>query len=121
MSSLLTLLPPDYAVLLFMAAGLALIVQARRLAAGLALAGVAIIVLPALFAPFIAMLPGWVRLLIGIAVGLTVARALLRLALGRTVSEQVEGTLAADFIRFCLLLPFRIVGGLLALIFGRAR
>jgi hypothetical protein len=116
-SPLLALLPSDYAVLLFMMAGLALIVQAKRLAAGLALAGFAVIVLPAVFAPLIAMLPGWLRLLIAIGVGLSITRALLRVAIGRAASDHVAGTFAADAIRFCLLLPFRLVGGLFRAIF----
>lgn len=122
MYPLLGLLPSTYAVLLFMAAGAALIVQARRIAAGLALAGCGMIVLPALSAPFLAMLPGWLRLAITVVVGLSIARAVLRMVLGGPASDHTVGILAANAIRFCLLLPFRLIGTLLAIMFGgRAR
>ena len=118
MSPLLALLPSDYAVLLFMAAGFALIVQAKQLAAGLALAGCGMIILPALSAPFLAILPGWVRWVIAVIVGLSIARSVLRASVGRATSDHVVGTLAADAIRFCLLLPFRLIGVLFTALFG---
>ena len=52
-------------------------------------------------------LPGWAVMLILVAIALKLLRALAALFLGTNAADQMVGTLAADVVRFLLLLPFR--------------
>lgn len=119
MSTLMMLMPPEYAVFLFVAAGLAFICQAKRLGARLLIGGVAVILLPPLIAPFLSLVPLWILVLLLVGFGLSVASGLLRLLAGQAVADHALGALLADAIRFFLFLPFRLVGGVLTLLFRR--
>jgi hypothetical protein len=112
MFPLLTLVRPQYAVFFFVAAGLALMVQAKRLGVVLMIAGVAVIVLPPMLSPLRALLPAWLLLALGVGSALTIGRAVLTIGIGRSAANHAVGVLAADVIRFVVLLPFRLVGGL---------
>lgn len=119
MSNLMVLMPPEYSVLLFVAAGLAFILQAKRLGASLMLGGVALILLPPLIEPFLPFVPTWILLLLVVGFILSFGRTLLNMGVGRAAGDNAVGALAADAIRFFFLLPFRVVGGLLTALFRR--
>lgn len=119
MSNLMVLMPPEYTVLLFVAAGLAFIFQAKRLGATLMLGGVALILLPPLIEPFLPFVPTWILLLLVVGFILSFGRTLLNIGVGRAAGDNAVGALAADTIRFFFLLPFRVVGGLLTALFRR--
>lgn len=119
MFKLLALLPPQMAAPLIASAGIALIFQARRLAVGLFLAGLGVLLLPTLIAPIRALIPGWLLLILALGSLLAVGRAALTLSLGRAAADHTVGILAADLIRFLFLLPFRLIGTLLTYLFRR--
>lgn len=119
MSALMMLMPPQYAVFLFVAAGLAFICQAKRLGATLMIGGVAMILLPPLIEPFLPFVPTWILLLLVIGFILSLGRSILNLGVGRAAGDHAVGALAADAIRFLFLLPFRVVGSLLGALFRR--
>lgn len=119
MSTLMMLMPPEYAVFLFVAAGLAFICQAKRLGASLMIGGVAMILLPPLIEPFLPFVPTWILLLLVVGFILSLGRASLNMCVGRAAGDHAVGALAADVIRFLFLLPFRVAGGLLAVLFRR--
>jgi len=113
------LAPPEFAVLFFVFAGLAFILQARRFGVSLLLAGAACILLPPLLAPFLPLVPAWLVVLLTAGFVLSVSRMLLNMSIGHGAADHVVGTFATDLIRFVLLLPFRLVGGLFAILFRR--
>ncbi len=117
--STLALPPPELAGLLLLLGGLAMVCQARRLGLGLVGLGVASLLLTPLLKPILALFPIWLVLAVGAVLSLLVLRGLLQLAAGRAGGEHAMGILASDLIRFLVLLPFRAVGGLLALFFRR--
>lgn len=95
---------------LLVLAGLLTIVGLKQLAGTLILFVFAIAFLP-VFEPFIeaivAVLPDWAVILLVVGFGLVLLRALAALFLGANAADQMVGTLAADMVRFFLLLPFR--------------
>ena len=128
MKSLLVFLPSEAAPLIIAAAGIALIVGARRIAAGLFMLGLAIVVLPVVLEPLFAELPSWLLYLLLLALGLAALWALLTLPLkamlGQRAWDHMVGILAADAVRsgiggflrglmWVLGLPFRILARLL--------
>lgn len=61
----------------------------------------------------LAELPPWVALLVLVAVGLAMLRAVASLILGGRAADTMVGTLAADVVRLAVIvifLPFRLVG-----------
>ena len=97
------------------AAGLALILQWRRLAGWLFLAGVGAVVLT----PFIPYAPGWIVALAAIFVAIGLLRVLLNATVGRTAASGALSILVADVVRFLFLAPFRLLGSLINLLLGR--
>jgi hypothetical protein len=119
MAELLMLVPPEFAVVLILAAGLAFICQARRLGGGLLFAGIGSLILPALIAPFLTYVPIWILLLATVVFGFAILRAVLNLGVGRRATDHAMGVLVSDFVRFLVVAPFRILGGLFAVVFRR--
>ena len=119
MPNLIMFMPSEFAVLMIVAAGLAMIVGARRVATGLLGAAMAIAFLPVLLAPVFDALPGW--LLVGLLVffGLGLVRALFELTIGKSSTNHMVGILAADVVRSMLLAPFRLLGWIVRLLLRR--
>lgn len=114
---------PDEALLpLLVIAGILTIMGLKRLAGGLVLFVLAIAFSP-VFQPFIealiAVLPGWVVVVILIGLGFALLRACVALIFGTGVSDQMLGTLLADLVRVLILLPFRGFRALLRWLFTR--
>ena len=101
--------------LLIALSGLALILQQRRLAGPLFLAGVAAVML----LPFAPYAPVWIIAIIAVWLGLALLRALLNASVGRNAASGALSILAADVVRFVFLTPFRILGGLIGLLLRR--
>lgn len=95
---------------LLVLAGILTMIGLKRLASGLILFVLGMAFLP-MFEPFIEaiveVLPDWAVILIIVGFGLVLLRALAALFLGANAADQMAGTLAADLVRFFLLLPFR--------------
>ncbi len=104
------LVPEELLVHVLVLAGILTILGLKRLASGLILFVISMAFLP-VFEPFIeaivAMLPDWALILVLVVVGLALLRVVAGLFLGQRASDQMVGTLAADVVRFLLLLPFR--------------
>lgn len=115
------LTPPEFAIIFIILAGLAFILQARKFGVRLILAGIACALLPPLVAPFLPFVPPWLMALLCAGTALSVSQLLLNLTIGRGAADQVVGTLVADLIRFVVLLPFRLFGAVLGLVFRRTR
>jgi hypothetical protein len=115
MRNLLFFIPPEFAVLMIVGAGLAMIVGARALAGGLLVGALALVFLPVILAPIFELLPAWVLLGLLVCFGFGIARALLELAIGKRAAEHTVGILAADVIRYSVVAPFRLLGWLLRL------
>ena len=110
MRNLILLIPQELVVFMIVGAGLAMIVGARRLAAGLLGAAMAIIFLPVLLAPLFDALPGWLLWGLIIFFSLALLRALFELTIGKNSTDHMVGILAADVVRTMLLAPFRLLG-----------
>lgn len=117
----MTALAPTLGALLVVSAGLALMLGARSLGGWLLIAGVTSIAIGPYFGSAAAATPAAVWLLIGAAVAVVALRTLLTAAVGRRAASDALGILAADFIRALVLLPFRLIGALLAVLGGRPR
>lgn len=113
MRSLIALLPVEVAPLMFAAAGLAMIVGARKVAAALAISGLAIVVLPVALEPLFAQLPNWLLLIMMpvllIAIGLAIVKLMFKGLIGQRAWDHMVGILAADFVRGAIVAFF---GGL---------
>lgn len=62
MRNLIPFIPQELVVFMFVGAGLAMIVGARRIASGLLVTALAVIFMPVLLAPLFDALPGWLLL-----------------------------------------------------------
>ena len=110
MRNLILFVPPELAVFMFIGAGFAMLVGARKLAAGLIGATMAVIFLPILLAPLFDQLPSWLLWILLIFFGLGLLRSLFELLLGERATDHMVGILAADVVRVVLLSPFRMIG-----------
>lgn len=109
--TILSLLIPQEALLpVLVLAGILTIAGLRRFAGALVVFVLAMAFAP-MFEPvveaFVAGLPDWALVLVVIGFALAVLRVLAGLFLGANAADQMVGTLAADVVRFFLLLPFR--------------
>lgn len=124
MKTFVPLLIPDEALVLIVAlGGLALMVGARRFAGMLFALVLGSIFLPVLIQPLIQSVPVWILWVIAAYIvylipfaAVSVFSALTRPALGRRVSDEAAGHLAADVARamirahaWLLFAPFRLV------------
>ncbi len=109
------LLPEELLGLVLVAAVFAVMFGLMR---GWTVLGIAALVV---FLPVIALvaehvlgqLPPWVALLVLLAVGVTMLRAVASLILGGRAADTMVGTLAADVVRLavtCMFIPFRLAG-----------
>lgn len=110
MRNLILFMPPELAVLMFIGTGFAMLVGARKLAAGLFGATLAVIFLPILLVPLFDQLPSWLLWSLLIFFGLCLLRSLFELVLGKRATDHMVGILAADVVRVVLLSPFRLLG-----------
>lgn len=112
MRNLLIFVPPEFAVLLVVGAGLSMIVGARALAKTLLVFAMALVFLPVLLAPLFDALPTWLLLALMVFFGMGLVRAVFNLLIGKHSTDNMVGILAADVVRFAFLAPFRLVGWL---------
>lgn len=112
-------LPPETYILLVVAAGFALILGARRIAAFLLVMVVASIFLPVVIEPLLDAMPLWLLLIVGILAGLAMLRGIMELLVGKASTDHVVGELIADSIKWSLMLPFRLIGWVLRLVLRR--
>ncbi len=110
MRNLILFMPPEFAALLIMGAGLAMIVGARALASTLFISALALVFLPVLLAPLFDALPLWLLLALMVVFGLGLMRAVFNLLIGRQSTDHMVGILAADVVRIAFLSPFRLLG-----------
>lgn len=114
MRSLLVFLPEEFIPMLIVAGGLAIIVGARRVGAGLVVTALLLALLPALLAPFFDALPSAVLTLLLVAMLIALVFAALRWLsvglIGTRATDHMIGTLAADAVRWSVLGSFRLCG-----------
>lgn len=103
------LIPDQAVVLLLVGAGFALIFRQRRFAGILALVVLSIIFLRPGIHSLLEVLPGWVLVLVIIAVALALLRGFAGLFLGKEAAAQMFGSLAADVVRLIFRGLFRMV------------
>lgn len=122
MSGLLWWLPDEALPLVIALVGLALMLGLIRIRTALTalLTVLLLVALTPLLDAFLAMLPGWLLLVLVLLAGLSLLRGVLELTLGRQAAAGALGNLAADAIRWSLrllfglfILPFRALGWLL--------
>lgn len=119
MRNLILFVPQELVVFMIVGAGLAMIVGARRFAAGLLGAAFAIIFLPVLLAPLFDVLPGWLLIAFFVLFGLGMLRGLFELVIGKHSTDHMVGILAADVVRSMFLAPFRMIGWIVRLLLRR--
>lgn len=107
--------------LLLLVSGLLLIVGSRRTAMLVLTTTLTMLFAPAVAAPFLALLPEWLVLTAMLYIALRLLFGFAALLLGRRVAEQVAGDLLASGIRGVLLLPFRLLGLVIAAAFSVRR
>ena len=116
---LLAFLPTEFIPLLVAFAGLALIIGARKVASTILLVIAIMVVAPLLLEPLLMFVPdALMPLMIFIVILLTIA-FVMQLLIGRDSWNETKGILAADVIRFIVLLPFRFFGLLFRTFFRR--
>jgi hypothetical protein len=108
--TLLTFLPEGTIPVLMVLGGLALILQARRLAMTLFTFCGLMIFLPVILEPLLDMLPEWALTLLMLFFWISIPFTILYMIIGRAAWSEMVGTLAAGVVRFCFLLPFRFMG-----------
>ena len=91
MSALLTFLPMEFSVPLFIAAAIALILGAKKIAMTMFGASIAMVLLPPLIAPLFDLVPLWLLLLLMVGVTLSTIRVLLNLGFGRESTDHAVG------------------------------
>lgn len=112
MLNLISLLPPEMYVLLIAAAGLLLVVGAKKLAGMIVLMVLAGISLPIIAEPLFDALPAWMLfLVIGVMI-LSLLRQISSLAIGRHATDEMVGSLAADCVRAIIAFPFRLIAAM---------
>ena len=121
MRNLLFFTPEEYLVLMVAAAGLAMVIGARRFAGTLLVAALVVALLPFLLDPLLDVLPGWVLVGLLLFFGLAVLRVAFELFIGRNSTDHMVGTLAADVVRAVTLAPFRLIGWALRGLWQRHR
>ena len=109
MRNMIALIPSEFAVLLIVAAGIAMIVGARKLAGALLMIMAAIVFLPLVLAPVFELMPVWLLTVLILCFGFGLVRALFELTIGKRSTEHMVGILAADVVRFSALAPFRLL------------
>jgi hypothetical protein len=114
-AALIAFLPVELLPLLIVAAGIAMIVGARGLAASLGAAAAAIVVLPALLAPLFAQLPGWMLMAVVAMAALGLLAGAGKALLGKEAWASMVGILAADVARALFVGGLRLAAGLVAL------
>lgn len=114
-TALIAFLPAEFLPLLIAAAGIAMIVGARGLAASLGAAAAAIAVLPALLAPLFAQLPGWMLMAVLAIAVLGLMGGAMKAMLGKEAWGNMVGILAADAVRALFVGGFKLTAALMAL------
>lgn len=114
-TALIAFLPAEFLPLLIAAAGIAMIVGARGLAASLGAAAAAIAVLPALLAPLFAQLPGWMLMAVLAIAVLGLMGGAMKAMLGKEAWGNMVGILAADVVRALFVGGFKLTAALMAL------
>lgn len=109
MRNLILFIPQELVLFLFLGAGFATMVGAKRIAMGLLGAAMAVIFLPVLLAPIFNALPGWLLSVVLIVSGLMLLCALFRMAFGKQTTDCFVGTLLVDMLRFLLLAPLGMI------------
>lgn len=109
MSWLLTLVPEEAAPLLFVVAGLCLVIGLKRWAVILFAAGAGAVVLPPMLAPLIDELPAWVAVGALLLLGFALLRAIAVLLLGKIAANHMVGIMAASIVMALFRLPFSML------------
>lgn len=113
MRNLITLLPASAAALLFACAGLAFILQARRLGASLFLGGLVVALLPVVREALSPLIPAWLGILLLVVLFYGIVRFAMTACFGREVANHVLGELLATLILAMIVAPFRFLGAAL--------
>jgi hypothetical protein len=112
MGALWFLIPDEALILVVAGVGLALML--RLISGRTAISVLGMLALSLLLAPVVetlfASLPAWVGILILMAIIGSLIRLFLAIFLGSQGAAHTLGILAANAIRFLILLPFRIIG-----------
>src|SRR5687768_11795643 len=108
-------LPDEALVLVIVVVGLGVMLKLISLkSAGAALLGIAALILAG---PFITALldtlPWWVSAVIIAGAIIATVQGLMALLFGSRVTDRALGSMLAGFVRFVLLLPFRLIGDVL--------
>lgn len=93
MRNLIPFIPQELVVFMFVGAGLAMIVGARRIASGLLVTALAVIFMPVLLAPLFDALPGWLLLCVIVVFGLSLLRGLFVVVIGKNSTDHMVGIL----------------------------
>lgn len=119
------LLPLESVLLpLLVFAGLSMIVGLRKLAALLIAFVLFIAFSPLLEGVIVAVLdslPAWVSWLVLGTFAFAVLGLAIELLIGRRAADHVKGELALSVLKWTVLLPFRLTGTILRLLFGGGR
>jgi len=95
--------------LLIAAAGLLLVVGAKHLAGTIVLMVLAGIFLQVIAEPLFDALPAWMLfLVIGVIIA-SLLRQISSLVIGKRTTDEMVGSLAADFVRTAVAFPFRVI------------
>jgi hypothetical protein len=114
-ATLLAWMPIETIPLLFVAAGIAVMLGARWVAAGFAAAGVVAAVLPVVLGPLFDQLPLWTLYLVMFIMVAGLGLGLAKSILGGRAWDHMVGILAADVVRWTFLSAFRLLVGIIVL------
>jgi hypothetical protein len=107
--SLLAFLPDEALPLILVAGGFAIMFGQKKIALALFQMVFLLAFLPVLLEPFLDMVPLWALYLLMIGICLSMFGSIVKILLGKAATEQMVGSLAADFFKWSLFTPFRLV------------
>lgn len=108
-STLLAWIPMEAVPLLFVTAGIAMVLGLRGVAAGFAATGLVAAVLPVVFGPLFDQLPLWTLYLVMFIMIAGLGFGLAKSILGGRAWDHMVGILAADVVRWTFLSAFRLL------------
>lgn len=116
-------IPDVWLPMIFIGAGIAWIVGARKIAQAMIAFVILAMILPPLLEPLLQMVPAWVIWLLALYViflipfaAVSVLQALVSPAIGQRTASEAAGHWAADVGRFMFTAPFKLIGALIRLI-----
>lgn len=110
---MLAWMPIEAIPLLFVGAGIAVMLGARGVAAGFAAAGLVAAVLPVVLGPLFDQLPLWTLYLVMFTMVIGLGLGLAKSILGGRAWDHMVGILAADVVRWTFLSATRLFVGII--------